>query len=124
MNKVRRRFDFFIDDMAKAIEKILIYTEGKSYKDFVTDSMMRDAVIRNFEIVGESVKHVPYKFQRKYKQIPWQHMFSMRNFIVHEYFDIDDEILWEIIRVDLRKNHADLVEILRNASFDYIFKRK
>lgn len=124
MNRLRRRFDFFIKDMTSAMSRILDYTEGKTYQDFENDLMLRDAVIRNFEIIGESVKHIPYKFQRKYKHIPWQHMFAMRNFIVHEFFDIDDEILWEIIVNDLRKNLQDLKTILSTANFDYPIKRK
>ncbi len=112
MRKSRnQRFDFFLQEMNDAIANILKYTEGMSYNDFTTNQMVQDAVIRNFEIIGESVKHVPYKFQRSNKQIPWQHMFDLRNFIVHEFFDVDDEILWQIIYRDLEKNLKDLKEI-------------
>lgn len=112
MIRAIRRYDYFIFDMRRAMERILEYTMDKSYNDFVTDTMLRDAVARNFEIIGESVKHIPFKFQRKYKQVPWQHMYSLRNFIVHEYFDIDEEILWSIIEHDLKDNLEQINRIL------------
>ena len=108
----RGRFDYFLQDMYTAMTRILEYTEGVSYYDFTSNTQMRDAVIRNFEIMGESVKHIPFGFQKKYRSIPWQRMFDLRNFIVHEYFDVDDEILWEIINVDLAGNKRDLGRIL------------
>jgi uncharacterized protein with HEPN domain len=94
--------------------RILKYTEGVNYQDFLANSMMRDAVIRNFEIMGESVRHVPFGFQKKSPKIPWQKMFAMRNFIVHEYFDVDDEILWQIIVHDLPRNVFDIEELLKD----------
>ncbi len=113
MIRARRRFDFFLHDMVEAMDRILFYTENKSYAEFVDNTMLRDAVIRNFEILGESIKHIPFKFQRQYKQVPWQHMNAMRNFIVHEYFDVDDEILWEIIQHDLKDNRDSVKEIIQ-----------
>lgn len=104
----RRKYDYFIFDMRNAIQSILDYTEGKSFHDFMSDAMLRDAVTRNFEILGESVKHVPFRFQKRYKALPWQHMYSLRNFIVHEYFDIDEEILWSIIEHDLSNNLKEI----------------
>jgi uncharacterized protein with HEPN domain len=104
----RIRFDFYIAEMAKAAERILEYAGDVSYNEFNTNSLIRDAVIRNFEILGESVKHIPYSFQKQYKQIPWSRMYGLRNFIVHEYFDVDDEILYAIIHTDLPRNRADL----------------
>lgn len=109
MRKARnQRFDFFLQEMHDAIKSVLRYTEGMSYSDFTTNQLVRDAVTRNFEVMGESVRHIPYKFQRLNKHIPWQHMFDLRNFIVHEFFDLDDEILWQIIFRDLEKNLHDL----------------
>jgi uncharacterized protein with HEPN domain len=104
----RIRFDFYIAEMAKAAERILEYAGDISYNEFNTNSLIRDAVIRNFEILGESVKHIPFSFQKQYKQIPWSRMYGLRNFIVHEYFDVDDEILYAIIHTDLPRNRADL----------------
>jgi len=62
--------------------------------------------------MGESVKHIPFSFQRKHKQLPWNHILALRNFVVHEFFDVDDEVLWEIIQTDLSRNISDLEEIM------------
>ena len=95
------------------MKKIQAYTaDFKSFDDFDRDELVKDAVIRNFEIMGESVKHIPFSFQRKHKELPWNHIMALRNFIVHEFFDVDDEVLWEIIQTDLSRNIADLEEIV------------
>lgn len=109
-----RRFDYYLYDMVSAMEKILRYTQDVSYFEFTANDLIRDAVIRNFEIVGESAKHVPFAFQKQHKHLPWQRMFALRNFIVHEYFDVDDEIIWSIIQIDLKQNLDDLKRILQS----------
>jgi uncharacterized protein with HEPN domain len=114
MNGTSARYDFFLDAMLLAMKKILAYTaDFGSYDQFTQDQLVKDAVIRNFEIMGESVKHIPFNFQRRHKHLPWNHMLALRNFIVHEFFDVDDEVLWEIIRTDLARNIADLEDIFR-----------
>lgn len=112
MIRSRRHLRSYISDMVMAIERIQQYAQNLSYHQFVENGMAHDAIVRNFEILGESVKRIPFKIQRKYKSIPWRHMYALRNFIVHEYFDLDEEILWEIIQTDLTKNHRDLKKIL------------
>ncbi|MBL0315947.1 MAG: DUF86 domain-containing protein [Flavobacteriales bacterium] len=107
-----QRFDFFLLEMLAAAKRILNYTEGMSYETFVGNGIVRDAVIRNFEILGEGVKHIPFSIQKQHKRIPWTHMLMLRNFIVHEFFDIDDEILWEVIIHDLSKNVEELEDMI------------
>jgi uncharacterized protein with HEPN domain len=113
MNGTSVRYDFFLDAMLMAMKKIRAYTaEFNSFTQFDKDELVKDAVIRNFEIMGESVKHIPFSFQRKHKQLPWNHILALRNFVVHEFFDVDDEVLWEIIQTDLSRNIADLEEVI------------
>jgi uncharacterized protein with HEPN domain len=108
-----QRFDFFLEEMLAAMKRVMLYTtDVKDYQEFAHHSLIRDAVIRNFEIMGESVKHIPFGFQKKNRQIPWGYMLAMRNFIVHEFFDVDDEILWQIIKTDLQKNIEDMQNIV------------
>jgi uncharacterized protein with HEPN domain len=113
MNGTTARFDFYLDAMLLAMRKIRAYTaDFRTFEDFDRDELVKDAVIRNFEIMGESVKHIPFNFQRKHRQLPWNHIIALRNFIVHEFFDVDDEVLWEIIQTDLSRNITDLEEIV------------
>ncbi len=113
MIRAQRRFDFYLQDMQEAMERILVYTANISFEEFVSNTMLRDAVIRNFEVLGESVKHIPFKFQKKHKSLPWSHMFALRNFIVHEYFDIDDDIIWHIIKFDLEENLSSVKKVIQ-----------
>ncbi len=115
--KQRIRFDFYLVEMLRAMERILAYTKEISYHEFTSNDLIRDAVIRNFEVMGESVKHVPFNFQRSNRILPWGKMYAMRNFIVHEYFDVDDEILWGIIQQDLHRNANDLARIIERLNF-------
>lgn len=113
MIRAQRRFDYYLKDMQEAMERILGYTATISFEEFRSNTMLRDAVIRNFEVLGESVKHIPFKFQKKHKSLPWQHMFALRNFIVHEYFDIDDDVLWHIIKFDLEENLNTIKRVIQ-----------
>ncbi|MFM7310218.1 MAG: DUF86 domain-containing protein [Flavobacteriales bacterium] len=108
-----QRYDFFLLEMREAIAHILTYAEELDTElEFSQNRMRRDAIIRNFEILGECVKHIPFRFQKRYPSVPWSQMLFLRNFIVHEFFDIDDTIIWSIIRTDLKRNLADFDHML------------
>jgi uncharacterized protein with HEPN domain len=96
------------------MERIIEYTKDKDFEAFRNDQMLRDAVIRNFEIIGESVRHIPFSFQRRHSELPWKNMYALRNFIVHEFFDIDDEIIWSITQQDLWNNLQDIRRLLKH----------
>lgn len=76
--------------------------------------MIVDAVIRNFEIIGEASKNIPSDIQIKYSEIPWKKMYNLRNLISHEYFGIDYAMIWEIVKNNLPKNRIDLERIIKN----------
>jgi uncharacterized protein with HEPN domain len=71
-----------------------------------------DAIVRNFEIIGEASKNIPIDIQKRYPEIPWRKMYGLRNLIAYEYFGIDYEMIWEIARNNLPKNLADLSKII------------
>jgi uncharacterized protein with HEPN domain len=101
----------YVHEMIQAIEQILVYSAGHTFDTFFENKMLNDAVQRQFEILGEATTHVPNNIQRKFKTIPWDSMYSLRNHIAHEYFDVDHEIIWEIIKNDLPKDLENLKEI-------------
>lgn len=102
----------YLGEMLDAAERILNYTAHITFEDFVKEQILLDAVLRNFEVLGEAGNHVPFTFRKKSKQIPWANMYSLRNHIAHEYFDVDLEILWEIISHDLPHNARDLRNLI------------
>jgi uncharacterized protein with HEPN domain len=108
-----QRYDFFLFEMRDALERIILYADGiETVTEFSANGLHRDAMIRNFEILGECVKHIPFRFQKRFPHIPWSQMLFLRNFIVHEFFDIDDAIIWAIVQTDLRKNLIDFNHML------------
>lgn len=85
-----------IGDILESAEKILQYTEGLSLEDFIRDSKTTDAVIRNFEIIGEAANRLPDEFKISHDEIDWHRIRGFRNRIVHDYFGIDYSIVWNI----------------------------
>jgi len=91
-----RKPQLLIEDIIEAGHKILAYTDGLSFDDFKNDSKTVDAVIRNFEIIGEAATRVPEDIKTSSPDIDWYRIRGFRNRIVHEYFGIDYSIVWLI----------------------------
>ncbi|MFN0031754.1 MAG: DUF86 domain-containing protein [Flavobacteriales bacterium] len=113
-NTVDPLLPIYVQEMMEAVKHILGYTNSISLHEFVNNKMLCDAVQHQFEILGEASSHVPHALQKRYKQIPWSMMYSLRNHIAHEYFDVDYEIIWEIVQHDLPKDLANLNELYRH----------
>jgi uncharacterized protein with HEPN domain len=92
----KRSVLLLLQDIQEAIQNILDYTQDLSFEDFLDDSKTKDAVVRNFEIIGEASNKLPKDFIAKNKVIDWIGMIGFRNILVHDYFGIDYEILWKI----------------------------
>lgn len=92
----RRNPQLLVEDMIESSKRIFQYTEGLSFELFSTDIKTIDAVIRNFEIIGEAANRLPENFKSQYSQIDWQKIRGLRNRIVHDYMGIDYTIIWEI----------------------------
>ncbi|MFN9596372.1 MAG: DUF86 domain-containing protein [Bacteroidota bacterium] len=87
-----------VADMIESAEKIISYTDGFSLEEFINDDKTVDAVIRNFEIIGEAANRLPDEFKTANPQIEWSTLRGFRNRIVHDYFGIDYSIVWNIIK--------------------------
>jgi uncharacterized protein with HEPN domain len=96
--KSSRNWLFRIQDILNAINKIQRFTAEMTFEQFEKNAMAIDAVIRNFEIIGEAANHIPVKIQQEYPQVPWRQMISMRNSLIHEYFGADNSVVWETIQ--------------------------
>ncbi len=99
--KKERDIRLYLDDILEAINKIEKYTEDMNFEQFRTDEKTGDAVIRNFSVIGEAVKQVPPSIRKKYPDIPWQIIAGMRDKLVHEYFGIRYDVVWETIELRL-----------------------
>ena len=85
-----------VEDIIDSAEKILAYTYNLSFEEFTKDGKTIDAVIRNFEIIGEAANRLPEGFKDTHPNIDWHRIRGFRNRIVHDYFGIDYSIVWEI----------------------------
>ena len=97
----KRSLELLVEDIWEAIEKIERYTEGLTQDDFQSDEKTTDAVARNLEIIGEAAGRLPEDFTDQHSEIEWIKIIGLRNRIVHEYFGVDLQIIWEIIKKDL-----------------------
>lgn len=105
----------YLQDRLIAMERINQYLEDFSFKQFKQDYKTVDAVIRNFEIIGEAAKNLPEEIKTKYTEIPWAEMYLLRNKISHEYFGVDYEIIWDIATNYLPENKKQIKVILKDA---------
>ena len=87
--------------MLQAIERICRYTKGKNFEDFIADDMMYYAVVKNIEILGEASNMLTEEFRQAPPKTPWKQVNGMRNYIVHEYFQVDNNVVWDVITNDL-----------------------
>lgn len=101
-----------LQDIVESANKILTYTAGLSYEDFLIDSKTVDAVIRNFEIIGEAANRLPSDIRLQNSNIDWQRIRGFRNRIVHDYMGIDFRIVWIVKETYLPQLIVDITKIL------------
>ncbi len=93
-----RDFQVYIEDIIDAIDRIEEYTDSLAFEQFVEDKKTVDAVVRNFEIIGEATKHVPESVRKKYSIVPWRDMAGMRDTLIHGYFGVNLDVVWKTIK--------------------------
>ena len=103
-----------LDDMLQSAQKIKRYSKGHDYNSFIADDKTVDAVVRNFEIIGEAANRIDQDFRDKNPEIEWKRIRGFRNRIVHDYFGIDYEIVWSIIETYLDEMIDWLDTIIEN----------
>jgi hypothetical protein len=91
----------YLDDILEAVEKIERFTDGMDYAEFVKDSKTVDAVLRNFEVIGEAAKNIPEDVRREYGDVPWSEMAGMRDKLIHGYATVELQIVWTTIQEEL-----------------------
>lgn len=109
----KRDSKLLLSDILDSIEKIKAYTVGDTFETFIKNSKTTDAVIRNFEIIGEAANRLPEDFKDSHNEINWFRIRGFRNRIVHDDMGIDFKIVWTIIEKDLDQLAADIATILQ-----------
>jgi len=98
MSPEERDHLLFLEDILEAIAKIERYTQGLSFETFRENDMAVDAVIRNFEVIGEAVRHIPDNIKERYPDVEWKEAAGFRNILIHDYFGIDVEAVWDTMK--------------------------
>lgn len=99
MNK--RDVTIYLKDMLSAIKAIENFVEGMDFENFWNDDKTSSAVIRKFEIMGEAARNIPNEIMERYPEIPWKEMVGFRDKLIHFYFGIKYEIVWDTIKLRL-----------------------
>ena len=91
----------YLNDILESIDDINDFVAGMNFEAFANDKKTVKAVIRSLEVIGEAVNKLPENIRRQYSESPWQEMVGMRNRLIHEYFGVDLNIVWQTIVEDL-----------------------
>lgn len=108
----KRPINLLLNDMRQAIDRIEQYIKNLSFDAFSDDQKSVDAVVRNLEIIGEAASRLPDEFKEKYSEIEWYKVVGLRHRIVHVYFGIDLEIIWQILQKDLPELRQKFTRIM------------
>ncbi len=92
---MRKTHRLYLNDIHEAIDRIEEYLNGRTFEEFSKNTLVIDAVIRNFEIIGEAAKQIPLEIKTENPLIKWKEMSGMRDKLAHEYFGVNIEILWK-----------------------------
>lgn len=103
---------FRLEHILESIDKIEFIVQSLSYGQYLEDWIKQDAIIRNFEIIGEAISNIDDDIKAKYPEIKWQLAKDMRNFLIHEYFKVDFDAVWNTITLHLPELKKQITTVL------------
>ena len=110
----KRDVKLYVKDILEAIKAIEKFVEGMDFESFKEDDKTSSAVIRKFEIIGEATKNIPQSIKEKYPHIPWKEMAGFRDRLIHFYFGIKYDIVWDTIKLRLPELRKNIERILKD----------
>jgi len=108
--------DSLLQHMLQEMEYLLEQQQALTLETFLADETYRRAFVRSIEILGEASKQLPEDFRNRFPQIPWREIAGMRDRLIHAYFAVDYEIVWDVVENKLATLHQQFLEILRGES--------
>ncbi len=107
-----RDSEVYLQDILDAIDKVNGYRSGMTRDEFEADSKTVDAVLRNLEIIGEAVKGVPKSFREAHPGIEWRRIAGLRDVLIHHYYGVNMNIIWDILTNELPRLEKGVRNIL------------
>ena len=101
----------YIDNISECIRKINEFSKGLSLKEFKSNELVQDAVIRNIEVIGEASKKISADTKQTYYKIPWKEIAGMRDKLIHDYLGVDILVVWRTIKEDIPKLEGLITEV-------------
>ncbi len=98
--------------MLDSVEAILSFAKGKRKASLDKDRLLRSAILRELEILGEAANKVSEKTKRRFPHLPWKELIGLRNRLIHAYFDVDHDIIWKTVRNYLPTFHKELKQVV------------
>jgi uncharacterized protein with HEPN domain len=98
-----REYRLYLSDIVEAQTRIQEYTKEMTYEEFAQSKITIDAVIRNLEVIGEAAGKLPPEIRKKSPDIEWRKITAMRNVLTHEYFGVNTQIVWDVVRNKIKQ---------------------
>lgn len=109
-----REYSDYIQDIHDAIRDIKNFVKDFDYTKFENDQKTINAVIRSLEVIGEASKNIPDDIKKKYPKTPWRGLAGMRDKLIHEYFGVDTEILWQVASEEITEIEISMNQLVQN----------
>ena len=110
---MKREVLLFINDILTSIKNIESFSKKLTKEKLLKDELYQSAIIRQIEIIGEAVKNIPESFRKKYYEVSWNKIAGMRDVIIHSYFRVDLDAVWNVIKRDLPDLKKKIEKILK-----------
>ncbi|MBC8548821.1 MAG: DUF86 domain-containing protein [Candidatus Brocadiales bacterium] len=107
-----RVYSDYLEDILDAIMKAADFIKDMTFDDFAKDEKTMFAVIRALEIIGEAAKHIPEEIITNYPKLPWREMAGIRNKLIHEYFGVNNKVVWKTVTEDLPNLEQEVRHII------------
>ncbi|MFH1585701.1 MAG: DUF86 domain-containing protein [archaeon] len=116
---MKRSVKLFIEDILESITNIESFTRGISKSDLMKNKEKQSAVIRQLEIIGESIKNIPTSLKEKYPEVRWKGIAGLRDILTHSYFKVDLNLVWKIIEEDLSELKESMLKIKKDLNNEF-----
>jgi uncharacterized protein with HEPN domain len=111
---MKRDDSVYLNHILDSIYQIQEYTEGLNKKEFLAKRLVQDGTIRQIEIIGEATKNVSEPLKERYSHIPWKEVAGMRDKLIHNYFGVDIDAVWDVVKKDIPVLKVEILTIMEN----------